>query len=62
MKGMNEMIYRRLKAENLERCVLCHCLTNVPKYKMIQRRSNYVYGVGQLCEKCYQELNGNMYR
>ena len=40
----------------MERCVLCWRLTNVPKNTPISKRKYYVQGQGQLCENCYYEL------
>lgn len=48
------------KAEysNLERCVLCGTLLNIPKDTHLVNRSNYIEGAGQLCEKCREEVYG----
>ena len=39
-----------------ERCILCKKLTDIKKDCDIDFREHYVYGVGQLCAKCYKEL------
>lgn len=36
-----------------EECVLCHESTAVHKDTLIERREHYIYGVGQLCLKCF---------
>lgn len=43
-------------SEEMERCVLCLQLTNVPQNTPISLRKYYVQGQGQLCAKCYYEL------
>lgn len=42
----------------MERCVLCWELTEVPKDTPINLRRYYLEGQGQLCAKCYYELYG----
>ena len=42
----------------MERCVLCWELTDVPKDTPVNRRRYYLEGQGQLCAKCYYELYG----
>jgi len=41
----------------MERCVYCNKLTNVPKDLHVDLRDYYIEGVGQLCVKCYNEIN-----
>lgn len=38
------------RRKQMERCVLCWCLSNVPKDTPIAKRKYYVQGQGQLCE------------
>ena len=40
----------------MERCVFCWQLTDVPKNAPISWRKYYVQGQGQLCKNCYYEL------
>ena len=39
-----------------EKCVLCGKKTDVKVSKKVDTRKHYVTGVGQLCEKCHNEL------
>ena len=43
-------------SEEMERCVLCWRLTDVPKTRPVSQRIGYIEGVGQLCESCYCTL------
>ncbi len=40
-----------------ERCVLCGTYTKVLSRLPVECRREYVYGCGQLCEKCFVNLN-----
>lgn len=44
------------RRRQMERCVLCWSMTNIPKNTPISCRKYYVQGQGQLCENCYYEL------
>ncbi len=44
------------RRKQMDRCVLCWQLTDVPKNTPISWRKYYVQGQGQLCENCYYEL------
>ena len=39
-----------------DRCVICHAETLYIKETPIEKRQFYVEGCGQICEKCYQEI------
>jgi hypothetical protein len=39
-----------------DKCVHCGELTLWPVETSIQERTNYIKGVGQLCDKCYIEI------
>lgn len=39
-----------------ERCVLCGCVTDVPRALDVNKRCCYIDGAGQLCRDCYLEL------
>ena len=39
-----------------ERCVLCVCVTDVPRALDVNKRCCYIDGAGQLCRDCYLEL------
>jgi len=39
-----------------EICILCKELTDVPKDLHIDKRKNYVEGVGQLCDDCAKKI------
>ena len=41
-----------------EKCIICHCITNVPVGTHIEEREFYVEGAGQLCPKCFAECFG----
>ena len=43
----------------IEKCILCHTDTGYTFDVPIQERLYYVYGCGQLCEKCYTSLYPN---
>ena len=44
--------------KNMDRCVLCWNLTDVPRDMPINQRHSYLEGQGQLCARCYYELCG----
>lgn len=43
-------------SEEMERCVLCWRLTDVPKTRPVSQRNGYIEGASQLCESCYCTL------
>lgn len=43
--------------KKFEVCVICHKETNVPVGLHIAHRQHYIEGAGQLCDKCYAEIN-----
>lgn len=43
------------KHELYEECALCHRITEVKADTPVECRKHYIYGVGQLCEKCYHK-------
>ena len=43
--------------EELERCVLCHELTDVKKNTSTEKRTNYEAGIGQLCARCANKVH-----
>lgn len=44
------------RRKQMERCVLCWRMTDVPQDTPLSHRRYYVQGQGQLCENCYYEL------
>ena len=42
--------------EEMEICVKCGCVTNIPVNMHIDMRTYYVEGAGQLCNKCYNAI------
>lgn len=51
-----------VKPENsveLEKCVSCGSITDVPVDMPVEARSHYVEGVGQSCRKCDIEIYGS---
>ncbi len=40
-----------------ENCIICRCQTAVDINSPIDSREHYVVGLGQLCEKCYNNLH-----
>lgn len=49
-------IIREKKMEEKDRCVICYAETPYTKEIAVQERQFYVEGCGQLCEKCYYEI------
>lgn len=43
-----------------EYCVCCKRLTNVLRTESIKIRAYYISGAGQLCEKCFNEIQSEM--
>lgn len=44
-----------------EKCVLCGSQTDICVTKNIKTRKCYIYGSGQLCDKCYVKIyNSNL--
>lgn len=39
-----------------EECVVCKCDTNIPVETHVEKRNNYIDGVGQTCSACYGKL------
>ncbi len=46
--------------EEYENCVRCKTLTNVLRTESLENRAYYVSGAGQLCEKCFHEIQSEM--
>lgn len=44
------------KGNEMERCILCGCITNVKKSLNIDKRKYYIRGAGQLCSKCHRKI------
>lgn len=42
----------RSKEPAFESCVLCGSRTEIPMDLNIEMRTNYIAGIGQLCDKC----------
>ena len=45
----------------LEKCVVCNGETTVPVYQHVDCRQYYIEGGGQLCKKCYDNLDNKKY-
>lgn len=45
----------------LEKCVVCNKQTDVPINLNTNLRCYYIDGAGQLCEKCYNNLDDKKY-
>lgn len=45
--------------KEMERCVLCGCLTDILRDCAISERQYYVEGAGQLCRECFSEVYGS---
>ena len=43
-------------ADEMEICIVCGCMTDVPKNRPISLRKNYVQGGGQLCGECFRHI------
>lgn len=39
-----------------ERCVLCGKTTKVKRNTPVRYRTNYIYGVGEICAECAENL------
>lgn len=48
------------KEKEIEKCVLCGEETTYTKDVPIYMRFFYIEGMGQLCSKCYERLNGSV--
>lgn len=48
--------HRRLLNNQYEVCVLCRAQLEIPVCRPIGCREFYVCGVGQLCQRCYAEI------
>lgn len=44
-----------------EKCVICNIETDVPVNQHIDFRENYIEGGGQLCKKCFNNLDYKKY-
>ena len=47
-------------ATQYEKCVSCGEETKVPVDQHVDFRNYYVEGAGQICEKCYINIYGNI--
>ncbi len=45
--------------EQEDKCLICGGFTGFYKSESIQNRNYYVFGCGQLCEKCYCSIYRN---
>ena len=45
--------------EEKDRCVICYAETPYTKETPIEERQFYVEGCGQVCEKCYYEIQAD---
>lgn len=43
-----------------EECILCRAQTDVPKEMAVDERKNYMHGVGQMCSKCFAQMQKEM--
>lgn len=48
--------------KNLDKCVICHNSTPYSRNLDVSKRSYYIKGVGQLCEKCYHNLYNSSHK
>lgn len=39
-----------------ETCIVCKCETNVDVDTHVEKRNDYVIGVGQCCHSCYSNI------
>ena len=46
--------------EIFEKCVVCGKITTTPIDKPIDKRTNYIIGVGEVCSKCLLEVYCNI--
>ena len=53
---MKKELQMSLKNGKTESCVVCKCDTKVAVNTHVEKRKNYVYGVGQTCSSCYNKL------
>jgi hypothetical protein len=51
------VVKRKIKYEE---CVVCHCMTDTPVDTPVTLRKNFVYGVGELCDKCFLDVYSNV--
>ena len=56
---MKKRFFFDRKEKNLQRCVLCGAVTDVPVQMPVSERKCYIPGVGQLCRDCCRELYGS---
>ncbi len=54
-KTFDELIHKPTLTDDYEVCAICQKKTNVKKSTNVIYRNEYVYGVGQLCHKCYMD-------
>lgn len=45
-----------MKTPTFEKCILCQRETGVSVDLPVDSRENYALGLGQLCEKCYADM------
>ena len=49
---LNKLNSKQATNSEMEVCVNCGVITDVPKSMPIELRKNYIEGIGQLCDKC----------
>lgn len=45
-----------MKTQHYEKCVGCGTVTSERFNTRVEARANYIIGVGQLCDKCFKEI------
>lgn len=58
VKGLKKV--QKNKESEFETCVICKCITHIPKNQPIKERQDYIVGQGQLCYACYKEVEDEL--
>lgn len=45
-----------LEKDDREYCIICGRKTGYRRFQPIDSRQYYIYGAGQLCQECYQQI------
>ena len=55
-KALKDNELKDIDSRKNDKCMLCGCETGYILNTPVSKRSYYVVGCGQMCEKCYKEI------
>lgn len=46
--------------DKYEHCIICKQKLNILKATPVEKREFYIFGAGQMCDKCYNKFKNNL--